>query len=1049
MHLPLIQLLTSLLLLLLLPAAATVTAAADKTDVGLLDCNSTAGPSQQRFEPLSEQPQRPIVLLNGSSCITAEPCADRSPVCHLGVVSCDPHDAFQLFTYNRSSGIIAVPAAAAGPNAPPGVPQCFNVDQNRRSPGWFIDVFECGGGPHPGPGPGANAITVSQTADGQLRLRDVPSLCIATNLPSAQPVPPPPPSPPQPQPIQPDISHEELECGLKALTYELAARNLNASTAKDLQAVYDSLGLSTACNGTHHQARPSAAIPPRGEPGVPASALFVDAVHGHDAAAGTEAAPLRSITHAVKRVAELPMAARTIVLREGVHTLTETLHIGVAHAGLTICAYSNEHAVVSGGTVLQLDFRPTMGWWAPGAPLLMAELPPSLPAEMNYTELFISKQDGTSDRYTKARWPNGAAWREDGICTTQGGCLGHTPATASLEYHPFVNGTWLELKTGKRDSWNVLRPDGSVAESAWWVLDHWVSLLGGSSAARFDPPEAPSATAFSQTEGAVGGQLRSWQNRTSKVLVPRFSPRAANWSVDARSKPLLHAFNGQRTTNWGNHIFEISEVTAGLNGTALSLGLGGWHMTGAWGGSKITADQVFVEDVLEELDNPGEWFLQTLSNGTRRLWLCPEDAATLSARRRGQTVTLGVVLAGLNQLVRIESTSEITLSNLDFAHVAQSWVPSVGGKYAVTSNGDFTSLPRAGGAVWIGDSSEVVVRNSRFSRLGGSAIMLYGSVTRSTVEHNEFSYLGEGGVTAVGKVIHNNATLMTYPRLNRIINNHMHHLGLWVKAVAGYVQFLSARNTVAGNVIHDTPRSSILLNDNMAGGNHVSENVLWASDRETNDHGPISSWSRMPYINSEVDGTPGVKPAWNQMERNFVVSAWSGWPGFAGTPFNFDDGTDMMNVSSNVLVFGGVLGGWHSRDQKYSRNLILRPDLTTPDGACFNCPSGNFFPGWQHNESALSNDCVTGGVTANAASGCTLDDLTGTTLSTAENRYFNLVGDVVGVITCGGTSYSVASWQRLVASKGLAGGERGSTVHPMPTVDTILSIARSKVVLQR
>ena len=187
--------------------------------------------------------------------------------------------------------------------------------------------------------------------------------------------------------------------------------------------------------------------------------------------------------------------------------------------------------------------------------------------------------------------------------------------------------------------------------------------------------------------------------------------------------------------------------------------------------------------------------------------------------------------------------------------------------------------------MWIGDSSHVVVRNSRFSRLGGSAIMLYGSVTRSIIEGNEFSFLGEGGVTAVGKAIRNNATLMTYPRLNRIANNHMHHLGLWVKAVAGYVQFLSARNTIAGNVIHDTPRSSILFNDNMAGGNNVIENVLWASDLATNDHGPISSWSRMPYINSEVGCRPGVKPAWNHMERNFVVSdgrmAW-----LAGTPFN-------------------------------------------------------------------------------------------------------------------------------------------------------------------
>ena len=116
----------------------------DRNNVGLLDCSTadcrSGSHRSQRFETLSEQPHMPIALLGGRRCITAEPCADRSPVCHLGVVNCDQNDAFQLFTYNRSSGIIVVPPAAAGPKAPPGVPQCFNVNQNRRSPGWLIDV---------------------------------------------------------------------------------------------------------------------------------------------------------------------------------------------------------------------------------------------------------------------------------------------------------------------------------------------------------------------------------------------------------------------------------------------------------------------------------------------------------------------------------------------------------------------------------------------------------------------------------------------------------------------------------------------------------------------------------------------------------------------------------------------------------------------------------------------------------------------------------------------------------------------------------------------
>ena len=121
----------------------------------------------------------------------------------------------------------------------------------------------------------------------------------------------------------------------------------------------------------------------------------------------------------------------------------------------------------------------------------------------------------------------------------------------------------------------------------------------------------------------------------------------------------------------------------------------------------------------------------------------------------------------------------------------------------------------------------------------------------------------------------------------------------------------------------------ILFNDNMGGGNLVRGNVLWASNQETNDHGPLSSWSRMPYLNVEgaaAGEKASVRPAWNHLSHNLVVASWRGQAGFSGTPFNFDDGTDFMNVSENVLIYGCFLGGWHSRQAfSYARILTRVP----------------------------------------------------------------------------------------------------------------------------
>ena len=80
-------------------------------------------------------------------------------------------------------------------------------------------------------------------------------------------------------------------------------------------------------------------------------------------------------------------------------------------------------------------------------------------------------------------------------------------------------------------------------------------------------------------------------------------------------------------------------------------------------------------------------------------------------------------------------------------------------------------------------------------------------------------------------------------------------------------------------------------NSNMPGWGRDDEvtpvDLLFDSNMETNDHGPLSSWSRMPYINLEgsPDGRPTVTPAWNLLRQNFVCSGFS--PDQRGNaPFN-------------------------------------------------------------------------------------------------------------------------------------------------------------------
>ncbi len=96
--------------------------------------------------------------------------------------------------------------------------------------------------------------------------------------------------------------------------------------------------------------------------------LFFVAPNGSDAAAGTEAAPFRTVSHAVTASRHAKNA--TILLRAGVHFLSETIALTIEDSGLTIQNYECEEAWLSGGIPI------TTSWskWPTAAP---ATPPPS------------------------------------------------------------------------------------------------------------------------------------------------------------------------------------------------------------------------------------------------------------------------------------------------------------------------------------------------------------------------------------------------------------------------------------------------------------------------------------------------------------------------------------------------------------------------------------------------------------------------------------------------------------------------------------------------
>ena len=89
--------------------------------------------------------------------------------------------------------------------------------------------------------------------------------------------------------------------------------------------------------------------------------VFVDAARGADAADGSLGAPLATVEAALAmvrraRTGALQGSHATIVLREGVYPLAATLQLDAADSHLTLQAYPDEDATISGATPLTVPW---------------------------------------------------------------------------------------------------------------------------------------------------------------------------------------------------------------------------------------------------------------------------------------------------------------------------------------------------------------------------------------------------------------------------------------------------------------------------------------------------------------------------------------------------------------------------------------------------------------------------------------------------------------------------------------------------------------------
>ena len=293
-------------------------------------------------------------------------------------------------------------------------------------------------------------------------------------------------------------------------------------------------------------------------------------------------------------------------------------------------------------------------------------------------------------------------------------------------------------------------------------------------------------------------------------------------------------------------------------------------------------DRYFVENLPEELDAPGEWYLD---RDTATLYFWPPGESGQAAVR---------------------------------APIAQTLIHMKGAKHVVLRG--FVIEACDGPAVRIEDSEGCMVAKSVIRNCRGWGVHVSGG-RKSGAKGNDICWTGAGGVLVQGG---DRKTLE--PAGNFATNNYIHHVAEFQRTYCGGVRMAGVGNVASHNLIHDCYHQGITLggNDNVVEYNVIhhtnlgSEDTggLYTSSRDYSQRGSVVRHNVFHHI-----GGFGKASSWTPVKNGRVKFEY---PHFTWGIY-LDAPETGVHVYGNVLYRVPVCGMFnHSgKDNTWENNIVV------------------------------------------------------------------------------------------------------------------------------
>ncbi len=646
--------------------------------------------------------------------------------------------------------------------------------------------------------------------------------------------------------IQPSLSGDHYQQIADALNGAQEAQNCNVSIPK---------------NSRRYKVPPSFPLPRS-----TGATFYADPVNGKDSNSGSESSPFLTLEKGIDAAKGNP--GSTLVLRKGTFYLTKTIELDASDSGLTIQNYQGEEVWISGGKVIQPQWKSykTTG----GMNIYQADL-----SAQGIDEMLGFRID--TMRMIRAKYPNA------------------DPETQGF-YSTLRAKSWMPPKSSPNPD-KEENPDTPLRNSSNMFQKFQLGI--GGSCKDFDPPAG--YWCGSKTQG--GGAF------TYRVPVGMVADKSVLPNQPYKD-PTGAVIQAWRPGHWASWMFEVGSYDSKTSSFTFSKG----GFQGARGNDN--GDEFYIENVMEELDSANEWFFDKT---TKTLYFFYNE----TSGKMPPADTLYVVPI-LKTLIKVQASQDqpakgITIRGVNFRDTVYTYLDPHG----MPSGGDW-ALERMGG-LFIEGTEMTTVDSCIFERLDGNGIMISGYNRNATIHGNEFVWIGSSAIAQWGYTNGSSAegmgpdgTAGNQPRFTNVSYNFVHELGIWEKQSSFYFQAKSCQNTLYRNIFFNGPRAGINFNDGFGGGSEIVENILFNTCRESSDHGPFNSWDRQVYVTKVLDGkTPSTVKQYDEIRSNFIVANYH-----SSMAIDNDDGSAYYKTHDNFFTFaGGMKNDFGGHDNHHYNNV--------------------------------------------------------------------------------------------------------------------------------